>query len=388
MTSDCLLRLWAELRKYLGGRVWFFGWCFTIFEAQRKHHGSLDLIAVQKLLICAKFCFYLWCVWKKEPASHLQAHLNKKNSQSKTDKTNLRKITNLELANWEICTIFHPNNPKDPLSPWSFIVHRTRAQWPETAMSYTADVCGVWADTERYQAGRERFRKMEGREKFGSSISIDWIMWKWCGSSIDGFGFQECGNGNGDSWMNQNWMINYWFIFFTLIQSFPSRKNFDCVPWISFLQQFDSIKNKPSTSTFTSHMKECHDFDFSHQNHPWFIHPELDFFFCKAASAAQIQEAEQLLGREHFVEAERAALHHGERTNGCNRSTVEGANLPGARFLSLGKSKRLKWYVKDFHEEKCQWWIMKIMFLFFLPLHDIGWLEGCDMTHVLFLNYQ
>lgn len=41
---------------------------------------------------------------------------------------------------------------------------------------------------------------------------------------------------------------------------FPSRKNFDCVPWISCLQQFDSTKNKPSTST--SHMKECHDFDF------------------------------------------------------------------------------------------------------------------------------
>ena len=112
---------------------------------------------------------------EKEKSLHLisQAHLNKKNSQSKTDKTNLRNMTNLELANYEICTIFHPNNPEDPLSPWSFIVHRTCAQWPETAMSYTADVCGVWADTERYQAGRERFRKMEGREKFGSSISID-----------------------------------------------------------------------------------------------------------------------------------------------------------------------------------------------------------------------
>ena len=36
----------------------------------------------------------------------------------------------------------------------------------------------------------------------------------------------------------------------------------------------------------------------------------------KAASAAQIQEAEKLLGREHFVEAERVALHHGEKTNG------------------------------------------------------------------------
>ena len=66
----------------------------------------------------------------------------------------------------------------------------------------------------------------------------------------------------------------------------------------------------------------------------------LTLFFCKAASAAQIQEAEQLLGREHFVEAERVALHHGERTHTGQRSTVEGANLPGARFLSLGKSKR------------------------------------------------
>lgn len=69
----------------------------------------------------------------------------------------------------------------------------------------------------------------------------------------------------------------------------------------------------------------------THEGMSWFrflpskssmIYPSWTWLcFCKAATAAQIQEAEQLLGREHFVEAERVALHHGERTNG---STVNG----------------------------------------------------------------
>ena len=103
-----------------------FGFCVDVlsFEAQRKHHRSLDFIAVpiETAHVCKVLLLSLMCATAyiqvldalKKRACISSRTSQQKKSQSKALQTNLRKITDFELANWIKLRDLHHSSPKQP----------------------------------------------------------------------------------------------------------------------------------------------------------------------------------------------------------------------------------------------------------------------------------
>lgn len=62
VTSDCLLRLWAELRKYLGGRVWFLCGCSTTWGSKKASWIIRFNCRTETSHLCKVLLLSLMCV--------------------------------------------------------------------------------------------------------------------------------------------------------------------------------------------------------------------------------------------------------------------------------------------------------------------------------------